>query len=135
MNRTKSKPPKLTVPGDSYVVTVDGESYYPHAEETVTFRRRGSVEATLASLRLSGIASLTAAEMGEALNDDGVLGSVLRLLSENIEGWTWTDDSGTPLPDPTPEVLRGLDFSELVWLIGAQMGGNASQSEEAVKND
>lgn len=100
--RARSKPPKVTrqVSGDDLAIVIDGETYYPHAGESVTFR--GRVPFSL-WMRLQ---DMTNFEEGAAL------------LAQQIEGWDFTDDDGNPYPSPpTVDTLLSLPGDEFKWLI------------------
>lgn len=114
--RGRTKPPAKTrtVCADDFTVVVDGETYYPHAGESVTFKGRLSVGLYLELTRLDQ------AETG------------LDLLASAITEWSFTDDEGRAYASPpTVEVLKALPAEELGWLIAAS---RSERKEEEVKN-
>lgn len=134
MNR--SKPPKRTVKSDSFKVDQDGESYFPHAGESVTFKGRGSVRSAMTAMSLSRLSDLPSEKITTAMDPDGIMGKVLHELADNIHSWTWTDPDGEPYPErPDRELLAGLEFGELAWLLSAMAGNEERATEEERKND
>lgn len=121
---TKTKPTKIptrTVVADDLAVEVDGETYYPHAGEVVTFRGRMSVGDYLNSAKLAALGSDMSAEQVDKLDD--LFGQTIEALAKRIVSWDWTDDAGDPLPSPPDaDVLRGLATEEVQWLIGKSAG-------------
>jgi len=41
------------------------------------------------------------------------------LLGKLVKGWNWVDDNGDPLPDPSVEVINGLPYAEIKFLMDA----------------
>lgn len=113
-----SKVPSLAVPSDSLAIEADGETYYPHAGETVTFRGRQTVGDALLALRLQSVNGESDPErIAETMQ------SVVEGLAKRIVAWTWTDDDGTAYPSPpTADVVASLSFAELGWLVGGGQG-------------
>lgn len=125
------KPPVRQVSSDSYHVDVDGQRYYPHLGETVTFRPSLSLSAFLTALDIQGLNDVDFGQMDredrEALHS--MLGDVCGALSQAIVGWTWTDDLDVPLPPPSEEVLRSRPIDEIMWLVGVSMGASPTEAE------
>lgn len=43
----------------------------------------------------------------------------MQLIENLVEAWNWVGDDDEPLPPPTPEIVRGLPFQELTFLVAA----------------
>ena len=42
-------------------------------------------------------------------------------LAGRLQSWTWTDDAGRDYGPPTEEILQGLRFEELMWILTASL--------------
>ena len=125
MPKAKTKPgkvPPVTVLSDDLEIVVDGETYHPHAGESVSFRGRQSVGDAMLAFSLQSLTEATdASEIHRTLSD------VVSKLATRINGWTWTDDDGEAYESPpSAETLMRLSFEELGWLIG---GGKAKADD------
>lgn len=134
------KKPPTRIPTDDYAVVVGGETYYPHAGEWVEMSTRTTVKETRALRRFMQFST----DM-DAMDGDSEKGlEFLRILDEDFEvltaglasrvrAWSWTDDDGTPLPEPdgTSAPFENLSAEELFYLINLS---NAGESAAASKN-
>lgn len=122
----QSKPPTtITIEKcDGLAVTVEGEKYYPHADESVTFTRARTLGEVMEVAQLSGLADLLSGLQGDS--GAGVTDSVGKLaamIAAKVTAWEWTGDDGEPLGDPSdPETIRGLGMTEQLWLYGRILG-------------
>ena len=41
------------------------------------------------------------------------------IVSRLVVAWNWVDDEGEPLPKPTPEIVNGLPYAEIEFLMNA----------------
>lgn len=126
--KSKTKPTKLptkTIVADDLEVEVDGEKFYPHAGESVTYRVKNlSLDNYLVQMKaLSLQFALPEAAVDNKLDYQAVINleeaahKVLALLASQIVSWDWTDDLSEPYPSPpTPEILRTLSREEMRWL-------------------
>ena len=39
------------------------------------------------------------------------------LLGRLVQEWNWVDDKGEPLPQPNPEIISGLPYGEIKFLM------------------
>jgi len=139
MAKTKivnKKPPIKPVDSGTYTVEIDGETYHPHSDETVTFRSRGNIEHMMLSMRLYGLSSLENTEAVKSMEEGGVFDQVIEHLSSNISAWTWTDDNGDLyLSPPDVKTIRSLEFTEIGWLLSNQGATKPAESIDERKND
>lgn len=126
-----AKPKGITIPSDDCLVTVGGEKYAVHEGETVTLVPGLNVEAMAAIRKLTSFQPQVDAAEGEDNEGarvfeiaESAMVSICRALAPRILGWTWTDLTGRPLPQPdgTPDRLMALESEELAWLIAACKG-------------
>lgn len=126
-----SKPPPQRIFSDAFEIVQDGTSYYPHAGEWVEYRGHGTVGAYLDGLHAK--LQMTAAAETPTAVETLVEGAFIRQLEEltrTIVAWSWTDDSGEPLPSPPGiDVLRRMSMEELQWL--ASRGAIATGADRA----
>lgn len=125
--RKQSKPPaEFTIDQcDDLEVEIEGEKFYPHAEESVTLKRAGSVDEILLGAKLGS--------MGEGADPQEIeetLVALVTYVASKIVAWDWTGDDGEPLGDPTdPVTIRGLGMSEQLWLYRRISGNRASKRD------
>lgn len=119
-------------PGASphWVITDEGETYYPHEGETVWCLPIGTTEAYLEmaefeDLSISDVGIVGLRQLDEKLVD------LCQALAKVIVAWDWTDNRRQPLPPPDADVLHGLEVDELLWLSSAVRGEVPSER----KND
>jgi len=125
MNKDKIKIPLRKVPSDDCVIyvgreidvekgtiTSQGTPYHIHKGEWVKVVPLLSVRDYLAWNKLRGAFAGDSEQMEVAL-DELCVG-----LSSKIVEWNWTDMTGEPLPQPykNPDVIKGLNEMELIWL-------------------
>ena len=111
----KSKRPNHVVVADDFVVEINGESFYPHAGESVSFVGRLTTNDLMHAMKLQRI-DLDAADADQQLDE------VRQFLAGRIASWDWTDDEGTPYPNPpSPADIGRLDMDELGWLLANGM--------------
>ncbi len=135
-----SKPKPTRIPSDGCIVRVTGEIYHPHEGEWAELVPARSVgeERTLVKFRrilaeLDGIRG----EPDEVAKSDALLdqhyGEVCEHLSRRVFAWNWTDDFGSPLPQPAgkPEVFLALREGELAWLLYATGNETAEERKNA----
>lgn len=115
-----AKVPPRTISSDDLVVTVDGVEYRPHEGESITVRGQASWQLLADTTQMFGlykrIGDLDPTEQRLAAESSDRLFAELARL---IISWTWTDDDGEPMPDPSPEVLRSCTLDEFQWLLAA----------------
>ena len=138
------KPPMAAVDSSSYEIEIDGEKYYPHSEETVTFKSRGSVDTMMTYMTLvnfsqeneSADAKANTARLMKELQADGLFYNLLDYLARNIKSWTWTDQNGDPYENP-PSIatLKSLEFTEIFWLMSAQTGDKKPAEDDEAKKE
>lgn len=133
-----SKPVPKRIPSDDCVITVDGISYYPHADEWVEIFPIQSVREIrlVASMARLGIDVQSAqddlvnsgdnndttnvtAQARLAALADAQLSALCEILAERVIAWNWTDLRGLPYaqPDGTAAQIEQLTADELAWLI------------------
>jgi len=130
----KTKVPFTTVSGDDYSVVIGEETYYPHAGETVTFKRGMSPEDYGVLIAFKSMAAL-AQQRGDDIDVVAMvndINKVVEVLANGIKSWTWTDADDNPLPAPTVEVLSTVDLEEIIWMVSKRLG---ARSEAETKND
>ena len=122
------KPPARRVPSDDCVLTVEGVDYALHEGEWVEVRPGLTPHVLNAMRAIQELAPKLAALEGDeqaqrtvALMDDS-LGDMRLVLADLVTGWSWTDDSGSPLPQPSAEGLAGLRIEELLYLMQVVQG-------------
>ena len=135
-----TKPKPKTIPSDDCEVTVDGVDYYPHRGEWIKAIPALTVAEVRLRRELTGVQVKLDALKGEpdeneqmvALMDDS-FDTVIRVLSQRIVEWDWTDDAAEPYPQPhrNPEVLRSLRMDELYYLVLAVRGETAGERKNA----
>lgn len=126
------KPPLRRVPSDDFVfVDTDGQHYHTHEGESVDLVPGAPVALFKSYRRFRQLSIQLDALEGEP--DEGgqrielldpAYDEVVTLLAQRLQGWTWTDIVGEPLPSPhgAPEVLRTLDAQELNYLLQVTLG-------------
>jgi hypothetical protein len=134
--RERTLPPAKVVRGETYQVTQNHKTYYPHVGEEVCFvgeASNGFIEDVLRYQALATKALQAGGGMLDLDENQEMAEVIERLrveLTQHIESWTWTDFRGAPLSDPpTVETVRGLPFLEFFFLtnelmpdIGAPIG-------------
>ena len=122
----KRRAPMTVVPSDDFVVKDGGEEYYPHAGESVTFRKRVSPRDLMVIARAGDLQNDTEGEKGAAKLARFFHDEACVVLGRAIHSWTWTDpysDEGTAYPEPSAEALRDLDAqTELQYLLEKWLG-------------
>jgi hypothetical protein len=94
----------FTHPCDDFTITDDdGNEYYPHAGESVTFR--SDLPWRLVALPDPGDSPRNYCE------------ALIAVLRRQIRGWDWTDDDGEPLPRPAEDYAG---FVEALWHVSAE---------------
>ena len=135
-----AKPLPKTVASDDCAVTIDDVVYYPHEGETVTIRAGMSVGEVASMDKLRGLGTELLAISGEPDEAPRIIALITpvfedlcQLLSKRLVSWTWTDDSGEPLPQPdgTAAPLRVLKADELYWLLRAGQNNTPEQRKNA----
>lgn len=153
--------PLKTIPSDDFMIEDEGEKYYPHKGEEVTFKKRAI---SIRTMRLvSNMSELQAQsnkleKREEELEAKGkelpkkdqdllaksrakVTGILTNDIAPNLArailDWTWTDmydesENPEPLPKPTLETLRDLDIEEISYLL--EKWTSLSMSSEEVPN-
>lgn len=130
----KTKVPFTVVNGDDYEVVIDGESYHPHAGETVSFKRGMSPDDYSVLIAFKSMAAL-AQQRGEDIDVETMvsdINKVVEVLANGIKSWTWTDADDNPLAEPSVETLQKVDLEEVIWLVSKRLG---ARSEGETKND
>lgn len=111
---------------DDYVFKLDGEEYHAHHGEYVVMKRKISQAGMATVTEFFAMASegIQTTDIAEVRRWNEVLWEAAKVLADLILEWNWTDDDGTPLPEPhkAPEVIANLHVQELVWLIGQYYG-------------
>lgn len=110
ITKRKGRPVKR-ISGDDYTVVLDGETYYPHADEWVELRTTQTIEDFALITQLSGAA-------GDDLTATlATMRTVRDALARRIIACEWTDVRGDLLPSPpTAADLDRLDLNEIAWL-------------------
>lgn len=109
----KSKPKLHTVyANDLFYEDEDGERTYPHYGEFVSFAPYASVDEMLLSEDI---------QQNRATPED-VVRRIKVAIAARVKAWDWTDVTGNPMPQPTAEVLAGLDPWEYGWMQRAMKG-------------
>lgn len=133
-----SKAPAKRMPSDDLAIEQDGIEYRPHEGEWVD---------VLPGYTVGDLQDVTRWEKlmddRQAIGDDepeamvawmgraeAVLGDMSRSIDRRLVGWSWTDGRGRPLPEPSPEVIAGLTWDELSYLMRIVRG----QAETDRKN-
>ncbi len=133
-----AKPQPRDVPSDDCTVTRAGVEYAVHEGESVTLYPGARVGDWLVMeqfLRIEPELDAVRGTPEEAARTVAIIGAALELavplLTERLTAWTWTDDRGTPLPQPAEGVaaFRGLSFEELGYLVAVACR-NESPAEE-----
>jgi hypothetical protein len=133
----QTKQPARRICCDGLKVEAGGVVYHPHADEYVEFVGGPSWSfmrdaALMTQLESRPFNTLNAEESRAMI---ATLDRLVEFLASRISSWTWTGPDGEPLPEPTREVLGGLEQAEVLWLIQALVAGDApEQAEEAEKN-
>ena len=103
-----TKPKVRRVPSDDCILVQDGEEYAIHAGEWVEFRGRPSMGFFTMYLSLQSLvqdaANLSPQEAGAMAKVANAIGDE---LARHIAAWTWTDDTGEPLPLPAEGQVAG----------------------------
>jgi hypothetical protein len=114
----KRRAPLAVVSSDDLVVEDGGEQYYPHAGESVTFKKRISPRDLMVIARASDLQDTVdktgAAKLARFFHDEACV-----VLGRAILSWTWTDPYTEEVyPEPSADTLRDLDAqSELQYLL------------------
>ncbi len=125
-----AKPKPKRIPSDSCRLFVDGEECYPHEGEWVELisaETMGELRVRVKFARLGVALEAIQGEADEVARANALLeehyGEVCEHLARRVFAWNWTDDLGTPLPQPrgNPEAFRLLRSGELHWLMNAMM--------------
>jgi hypothetical protein len=115
----------LMVPEAQALMCTECESteYHPHEGESITLLQPRSIGGRQ-PLRAIYAAAL-AQDAGEP-RADGFIEDLINAVSGSVSAWTWTDPDGGLLPLPSedwPAVARGLEYSEVLWIIEAALRG------------
>jgi hypothetical protein len=102
--RTKYVPTFVHECDDFVLADGDGNEFYPHAGETVTFRQDLPWRLMTIPWRLMTISA--------DMENEAYMLAVIRVLKRQIRDWTWTDDEGEPLPSPAKEPAGITDEGE-----------------------
>ncbi len=127
----KKKPPIAlrTVPTDDFTRIRDGETYYPHAGEWVTF---APLAMSTGEMRAAfGMDDYRAGRTDDMRIVDRSLVMLHKSLARRVVAWNWTDDLGRPIVpwnatdeqgnpyaklDGSLEPFEALEADELVYL-------------------
>lgn len=132
---TKNKRvPTVTIPSDDLLINVNGEEFYPHTGESVTFKRKMTPRDLMVMADVAGIQDKYKDRPLEAAQV--LYGTLCPLLSKRIDDWDWTDDDGKPYPKPSEddfvETLYDLALEEINYLV--EKYNSASAPQETEKN-
>lgn len=125
-----SKPLPRRIDSSDCAVIVDGAVYYPHEGEWVEMFAGATVGELQATEHIRRMGVDLQALKGEPDEYTRMLElldphyeELYARLSRRLVAWSWTDDRGEPLGDPTQiETLRNLRPEELYWLLFATQG-------------
>ena len=133
------KPPLDPIPSDDCEITINGKTYTPHEGEWVKAIPGMQLGDFKISHKLGELQPQLAAIEGDedegakriALADDS-FNDVVESLKDRIVEWNWTNDLGSPYPQPPddPEVFRRLRPEESYYLISVMRG----ETTDAEKN-
>lgn len=127
----QTKTPAIRLRADTCRVVVQGEVYYPHADEYVTFANNPTIGDGELAMELG---NMVEAADPSSLDQDTVLRLTAKLeeaiqrVAKRVLSWDWTDSAGRPLGEPTPETIRDLDILEMLWLLTARETPNPKGS-------
>ena len=120
----RTKAPPTTIFCDELTIEVDGEKYHPHAGELIRLSGGASVADIKMAVDLQKFKDIDmSTDEGLARMEDvkaGLMGMV-GSLGQRLQSWTWTDDAGRLYGEPTREILEGLRFEELMWILTASL--------------
>jgi hypothetical protein len=121
--------PLIERKSDDFVIEEGGEEYYPHAGESVIFRRRLSPADLMMMMQ--------AEELGDSEDQREIVhflfGEIPPILLRAIHSWTWTDPyTGEPM-ELSLEAIQNLDIPELTYLTNKLSGvlGDQEKKEQA----
>ncbi len=117
------------------VIIVDGEAYHPHEDEWIEVLSGVSVGELQATEHIRRLGVEIQALQGEPDEQERLMAlldphyeELTTRLAERITAWSWTDDLGRPLGDPTdPATLKKLRPEELYYLVMATQGQTPGQ--------
>lgn len=117
-----SKLPLAKVVSDDFVITLGRKKFRPHAGEEVNLRTTGSISDWELQSRLNRFDDLRKVKAPDLTDDQHreiteTIALIIEFLDRQIVNWTWTDEAGKALPEPSPESLRALTWEELTYLI------------------
>jgi hypothetical protein len=128
----RTKAPPTTIFCDELTIEIGGEKYHPHAGELVRLSGGASVADIKMAVDLQKFKDIDmSTDEGKARMEDVKVGLVgmVGSLAQRLQSWTWTDDAGRPYGEPTREILEGLRFEELIWILTASLKTARSDAE------
>lgn len=120
----RTKVPPTTIFCDELEIEVDGETYHPHAGELIRLSGGASVADIKMAVDLQKFSDIDlSTDEGREKMAEVKSGLVMMVgsLATRLQSWTWTDDANEPYPPPTREILEGLRFEELMWILTASL--------------
>jgi hypothetical protein len=109
--------------GDTPKVVEEGEAYYPHKGETVEIAAVKSIRQSI-DLAMSYDALFGAQEASATF---AAVEKFCETLAPHVRSWTWTDNDGSKMEQPSKETLLSLSDDEVAWLYKAVRGETAAQ--------
>ncbi len=70
---------------------------------------------------------------GDPEKGDKALGALAELLAKRVKKWSWTDNEGKALPQPTAKTIKELDDEEFLYLITAISGETTGERKNESK--
>lgn len=130
-----AKPVPRRIPSDDCAVIIDGAAIYPHEGEWVDIFSGISVGELQAMEHIRRLGVEISAVKGEQDEYQKTLqlldphyDELYACLAGRLVGWTWTDDRGRALGDPSDlATLRKLRPEELYWLLFCVQGESPGQ--------
>ena len=122
VQRTKPRP--VTIFCDELTIEEGGETYHPHAGELIRLTGGATVADIKMAVDLQAFKDIDmGTEEGKAKMAEVKEGleSIVDVLAHRLQSWTWTDDNDRPYGPPTREILEGLRFEELMWILTASL--------------
>ncbi len=120
----RTKAPPRVIFCDELVIKDGEEEYHPHAGELIRLIGGASVGDVKMAVDLQKFGDIDmSTEEGKARMEEVKAGLelVTGQLALRLHSWTWTDDTATPYPQPTKEILESLRFEELMWILTASL--------------
>ena len=76
-------------------------------------------EGSYALLKSPSIGDIRDGQLPDTSDRTANMDFAVSLLGKLVKEWNWVDDDGNPLPAPSAEVINGLPYAEIKFLMDA----------------